>query len=80
MNTTVRSTTPVEVVKTESGLDLLQRLQARPKLIGLQPELFGDNGPQPGDVIEVNEKSVCIKTILLTQWITRFILPPKWKE
>ena len=36
------------VVKTESGIDLLQRLSVRPKLLGLQVEIFGDNGPQPG--------------------------------
>ena len=74
------TTNPAAIVKTENGIDLLQRLATRPKLVGLQPQLFGENGPQPGDVIEVNEKGVCIKTIMLTQWIVRFILPSKWKE
>lgn len=66
-------------VKTESGIDLLQRLSVRPKLLGLQNEVFGENGPQPGDVIEVAEKNTNLKTVLLTQWIIRCILPSIWK-
>lgn len=67
-------------VKSESGIDLLQRLAVRPKLIGLQPELFGLEDPKPGDVIEINEKNCCVKNILLTQWIIQCILPSKWNE
>jgi hypothetical protein len=67
------------IVKTESGIDLLQRLSVRPKLIGLQTEVFGENGPQPGDVIEISEKNTNLKTVLLTQWIIRCILPSIWK-
>lgn len=66
-------------VKSESGIDLLQRLAVRPKLLGLQPQIFGENGPQPGDVIEINEKNGCVKTILLTQWVIQCILPASWK-
>ena len=39
-------------VKIESGIDLLQRLSVRPKLLGLQSEIFGENRPQPRDVID----------------------------
>ncbi len=67
------------VVKTESGIDLLQRLSLRPKLIGLQVEVFGENGPQPGDIIEISEKNTYLKTLLLTQWIMACILPSVWK-
>ena len=67
------------IVKTESGIDLLQRLSVRPKLIGLQTEVFGENGPQPGDVIEISEKNTNLKIVLLTQWIIRCILPSIWK-
>lgn len=67
------------IVKTESGIDLLQRFSVRPKLIGLQVEIFGDDGPLPGDVIEINEKDTNLKTILLTQWIIKCILPSTWK-
>ena len=66
-------------VKTESGIDLLQRLSVRPKLLGLQNEVFGENGPQPGDVIEIAEKNSNLKTVLLTQWIIQCILPSVWK-
>lgn len=67
------------IVKTESGIDLLQRFSVRPKLIGLQVEVFGEDGPLPGDVIEINEKDTNLKTILLTQWIIKCILPATWK-
>ena len=66
-------------IKSESGIDLLQRLALRPKLLGLQVELFGRSGPQPGDIIEINERGSCGKTLLLTQWIVKCILPSKWK-
>lgn len=65
-------------VKSESGLDAMQRLAERPKILGLHPEVFGSNGPQPGDVIEINEKATCVKNILLTQWIIKCILPKEW--
>lgn len=67
-------------IKSESGIDLLQRLAQRPKLLGLQPELFGQDGPQHGDVIEINERNACVKNTLLTQWILKCILPSKWKS
>jgi hypothetical protein len=67
-------------VKSESGIDLLQRLAIRPKLSGLQPEVFGDNGPQPGDVVEINEKGCSGKNLLVTQWIATCILPLKWRN
>lgn len=67
-------------IKSESGIDLLQRLAVRPKLSGLQVEIFGRNGPLPGDIIEINERGSCGKTLLLTQWIIKCILPSKWKE
>ncbi|KAI9561557.1 putative XRCC3 [Daphnia sinensis] len=67
------------IVKTESGIDLLQRFSVRPKLIGLQAEVFGEDGPLPGDVIEINEKDTNLKTILLTHWIIKCILPATWK-
>ena len=67
-------------IKSESGIDLLQRLAQRPKLLGLQPELFGQDGPQHGDVIEINERNACVKNTLLTQWILQCILPSKWKS
>lgn len=66
------------VVKTESGIDLLQRLSVRPKLCGLQVDIFGENGPEPGDVIEISEKNTCLKTLLMTQWIMNCILPSTW--
>ena len=67
-------------IKSESGIDLLQRLAVRPKLAGLDVEIFGKNGPLPGDIIEVNERGSCGKTLLLTQWIVKCILPLKWKD
>lgn len=67
------------LVKTESGIDLLQRLSVRPKLSGFQTAVFGENGPQPGDVIEISEKNSCLKNVLLTQWVIECILPQMWK-
>ena len=67
-------------VKSESGLDAMQRLMSdRPEIVGLHPELFGSNGPRSGDVIEVNEKATCVKSLLLGQWIIKCILPKAWK-
>ena len=43
-------------VKTESGIDLLQKLSVRPKLLGLQNEVFGENRPQPHDVVDYWKK------------------------
>jgi hypothetical protein len=59
-------------VKTESGIDLLQRLSVRPKLLGLQNEVFGENRLQPHDVIDYWKKfqpQNMLKTVSLTQWI-----------
>lgn len=67
-------------VHSESGTDLLQRLAVRPKLAGLQAELFGDDGPRPGDVVEVNDRGCGVKTLLLTQWVVKCILPAKWSD
>lgn len=66
--------------KSESGIDLLQRLAVRPKLLGLQVEIFGLDGPRPGDVIELNERGFSGKTLMLTQWVIKCILPSKWKN
>ena len=67
------------IVKTESGIDLLQRLSVRPKLLGFQTKIFGNGGLQPGDVIEISEKNTGLKNTLLTQWIAELILPVVWK-
>ena len=49
------SSTPT-IFLYHGGIDLLQRLSVRPKLLGLQNEVFGENRPQPCDVIDYWKK------------------------
>lgn len=63
---------------SETGLQLFARLVARPSLVGLEDALF-PQGPEPKEVIELNGEPSCGKTLLLSQFIAKCILPLEWK-
>lgn len=61
----------------ECGVKLLARLQSkkRPTIVSLSPEIIPDNGPKPGEIIEVNGEISTGKTIHLMELIAQAIIP-----
>lgn len=64
---------------SETALQLFARLIPRPSLLGLDSVLFPD-GPNPRDVVEISGEPSTGKTLLLTQFIVKCVLPAEWKH
>ncbi|XP_045173538.2 DNA repair protein XRCC2-like [Mercenaria mercenaria] len=64
----------------ETGIQFLARLGSRPSLTGIQPIIFGEQGPQTKDVIELYGGEGTGKTELLVHLICRCILPEYWNN
>lgn len=65
--------------KAENGLQLFGRLARRPNLTGLEPAIF-QNGPIPNDVVEISGGPSSGKTLLLTHFIMKTVLPKSYKN
>ncbi|KAK9506741.1 hypothetical protein O3M35_008618 [Rhynocoris fuscipes] len=66
-------------INQETCLQLLGRLQKRPSLTGLDPNLF-PNGPKPKEIIELTGEAGTGKTLLLLEFIKKSILPIRYNE
>lgn len=66
--------------KIENGLELFVRLNPRPELTGIWPELIKNMGPSPNDVIEINGPSSTGKTTFVLELILRTILPQTYNS
>lgn len=64
---------------SETGLQLFARLIPRPSLLGMDSELFPD-GPNPREVVEISGEPSTGKTLFLTQFIVKSVLPKEWKH
>ncbi|KAL4218645.1 DNA repair protein xrcc2 [Mactra antiquata] len=64
----------------ETGIQFLARLGSRPTLSGIEPILFGTEGPHMKDVIEIFGEEGTGKTEMLVHLICRCILPEKWNN
>ncbi|CAH0393457.1 unnamed protein product [Bemisia tabaci] len=66
-------------LKAESGVQLLARLNSHQSTAGLEEHLF-HSGPEPKETIEIKGGPSTGKTLLLTQFIMKSILPPMFKD
>lgn len=62
----------------ESGIQLFSRIIQRPKLDYLNDKLFPEGGPYPNQLIELTGESISGKTILLTDFLVRCLLPVEY--
>lgn len=63
----------------ESGFQLLSRCDSRLSVVGLDPVVFRD-GPKLNDIIEISGDPGTGKTLLITQYLVKSLLPSKWKD
>lgn len=68
-----------DCLKSENALQRFARLQIRPSLITLEPNLF-PNGPLPGEIIEIFGDLSVGKTFMLLEFIKKVILPKSFRE
>lgn len=61
--------------KMESGYQLFARLNSRPTLENIYPNIFGNNGPRGREVIEIFGDTSTGKTLIITELIAYCILP-----
>lgn len=62
----------------ESGIQLFSRIIQRPKLDYLNDKLFPEGGPYSNQLIELTGESGAGKTILLTDFLVRCLLPVEY--
>lgn len=65
---------------SECGLKLLSRLQSkkRPTIVNLSPEIIPQDGPKPGEIIEICGDSGTGKTMQLMELIAQTIIPTEY--
>ncbi|GLG92951.1 Uncharacterized protein GBIM_00476 [Gryllus bimaculatus] len=61
----------------ESGLQLLSRLETRPSLIDLDNVIF-ESGLLPNEIVEINGDVSSGKTLLVTQFLAKCLLPKSY--
>lgn len=65
---------------TESGLNLFTRLASkkRPSIVCLSPEILPNDGPKPGEMIEISGESGTGKTMHTMELIAQTIIPKEY--
>lgn len=64
--------------KVETGFQLFSRLNTRPTIENIHPDLFPNGGPKAKEVVEIMGETSTGKTLIITDLIARCLLPQEY--